>query len=458
MPNITYRTRSTESKKPSTRSSTNRFRDKPMRHAESSAGPARRDDDTRSARPPSRFSENRSGDDRRPRTGGFGGRPKPRSDWSERPPRRDGETRTARPPSRFSENRSSDDRRPRTGGFGERPKPRSDWSERPPRRDGETRTARPPSRFSENRSSDDRRPRTGGFGGRPKPRSDWSERPPRRDSASRSARPARSSQGDFAGRQAERKSSKGPAKDSPDPATEKLQKVLARAGQGARREVEDWIREGRITVDGKPATIGERVSPDAVIHVDGHPVSAMHQMPTRRRVLLYHKPEGEICTQSDPEGRPTVFENLPILRGSRWVMVGRLDINSSGLLVFSNDGEWANQMMHPSSEIEREYAVRVFGEVFPEMLKQLKIGVEIDGHLMKFESIQESDGEGMNRWYHVILKEGRNREVRKLWESQGLQVSRLMRVRYGSIVLPRTLHRGQWQELSREEVDALSFS
>ena len=237
---------------------------------------------------------------------------------------------------------------------------------------------------------------------------------------------------------------------------ERLQKVLAAAGLGSRREIEGWIAQGRVTVNGKPAKLGDRVQPSDRVSVDGRAVRGLeHSGDTRRRVILYHKPEGELTTRKDPEGRPTVFEALPRLRGSRWVSVGRLDTTTSGLLIFTNDGELANKLMHPSAEVEREYAVRVLGKVSDEQLLALKRGVRLDDGMAKFDDIQEAGGEGANHWYHVTLKEGRNREVRRLWDAIGLTVSRLIRIRYGSMSLPRNLPRGAWRDATEEEVSAL---
>jgi 23S rRNA pseudouridine2605 synthase len=239
-------------------------------------------------------------------------------------------------------------------------------------------------------------------------------------------------------------------------AGERLQKVLAAAGLGSRREIEGWITQGRVTVNGKPAKLGDRVEPSDRVSVDGRPVRGLeHSSDTRRRVILYHKPEGELTTRKDPEGRPTVFEALPRLRGSRWVSVGRLDTNTSGLLIFTNDGALANKLMHPSAEVEREYAVRVLGKVTDEMLLALKRGVSLEDGMAKFDDIRDAGGDGANRWYHVILREGRNREVRRLWEAVGLTVSRLIRVRYGSLSLPRNLPRGAWRDATEEETSAL---
>jgi 23S rRNA pseudouridine2605 synthase len=239
--------------------------------------------------------------------------------------------------------------------------------------------------------------------------------------------------------------------------SEKLQKVLARSGMGSRRTMEAGIAEGRVSVDGKVVGLGERVTPNQVLRVDGHTVKYVTEENTICRVLAYNKPEGEVCTRSDEEGRKTVFERLPRLNGSRWISIGRLDINTSGLLLFTTDGEFANRMMHPSREVEREYAVRIFGEVDDAMLNRLRMGVKLDDGEAKFLSIKESGkeagGEGINRWYHVVLTEGRTREVRRLWESQGVQVSRLMRVRYGHLHLDKQLPQGGWTELNLKEVN-----
>ena len=237
---------------------------------------------------------------------------------------------------------------------------------------------------------------------------------------------------------------------------EKLQKVLARVGLGSRRHMEEAIIQGRVSVNGKIAEIGQRIEATDELRVDGRRVDFALEEETRRRVIIYYKPEGEICSRQDPEGRPTVFDNLPNLRGERWVMVGRLDINSSGLLVFTNDGELANRLMHPSNEVEREYAVRVMGEVTPTARQALLDGVTLDDGPAKFESFTEVGGEGINRWYQVVVKEGRNREVRRLFESQGLRVSRLLRIRYGTISLPRQLHTGRWIELDKDEIDGIT--
>ncbi|MBV1872557.1 MAG: 23S rRNA pseudouridine(2605) synthase RluB [Gammaproteobacteria bacterium] len=238
--------------------------------------------------------------------------------------------------------------------------------------------------------------------------------------------------------------------------SEKLQKVLARAGLGSRRELEQWIENGRIQVNGATAKLGDRVEAADQINVDGRPVRISSESETRRRVLVYNKPEGEICTRSDPEGRATVFSRLPRLKGERWIAIGRLDLNTSGLLMFTTDGELANKLMHPSTKVEREYAVRVQGTPSNEVLARLTDGVLLEDGMARFEDIVAGGGKGVNQWYYVVIREGRNREVRRLWESQGLQVSRLKRVRFASIFLPPELKAGSWIELGREEIEPLS--
>lgn len=237
--------------------------------------------------------------------------------------------------------------------------------------------------------------------------------------------------------------------------SEKLQKVLARAGHGSRREMEAWIAAGKVSVDGEIATLGDRVGVDAKIRIDGRSITLKAVDDQICRVLAYHKPEGEICSRKDPEGRTTVFERLPKIRDSRWVAVGRLDINTSGLLLFTSDGELANRLMHPSNEVEREYAVRTFGEVTDEAVNRLRQGVNLEDGPARFDYIKAAGGEGINQWWHVGLREGRNREVRRLWDSQEIQVSRLIRVRYGMIELPKTLPRGGWIELPLDQVNYL---
>ncbi len=242
------------------------------------------------------------------------------------------------------------------------------------------------------------------------------------------------------------------------PRGEKLQKVLAALGLGSRRELEGWIADGRVSVNGKVATLGDRVEDSDTLRVDGRIVGEKREEKPRTRVLRYHKPVGEVCTRDDPEGRSTVFEHLPRLRVGRWIQIGRLDLNTSGLLLFTNDGELANRLMHPSYTIEREYAVRILGEVEPEILERLRRGVELEDGPAHFDHLLDAGGEGANHWYHVVLKEGRNREVRRMWESQGLTVSRLQRVRFGAIDLPRRLRPGRWEELEQRELAALMQS
>lgn len=235
--------------------------------------------------------------------------------------------------------------------------------------------------------------------------------------------------------------------------SEKLQKVLARAGKGSRREMETVISAGRVTVDGKAAFLGDRVEGTEQIRIDGHQVVLTKKDEELCRVLMYNKPEGEMCTRKDPEGRPTVFDRLPKLESGRWIAVGRLDINTSGMLLFTTDGELANRLMHPSQKVEREYAVRVFGEVDEAMLQRLRAGVKLEDGPARFQKITYRGGEGRNHWFHVVLSEGRNREVRRLWESQEVQVSRLIRVRYGDMELKRQLPLGGWTELALKEVN-----
>lgn len=235
---------------------------------------------------------------------------------------------------------------------------------------------------------------------------------------------------------------------------EKLQKVLARAGLGSRRAMEQWISDGRVKVNGSRAKLGDRVTARDKIAVDDKPL-AQEAGERSAKVLLYNKPAGEICTRNDPEGRPSVFDKLPRLRNERWIAVGRLDINSSGLLLFTTDGELANALMHPSTGIDREYAVRIQGDVDAEMLDRLRKGVELDDGVARFTDVQVGRGRGTNRWYYVVVMEGRNREVRRLWESQDVQVNRLKRVRFGDVFIPSQTKAGQTHQLGMAEIKKL---
>jgi 23S rRNA pseudouridine2605 synthase len=236
--------------------------------------------------------------------------------------------------------------------------------------------------------------------------------------------------------------------------SERIQKCLARLGYGSRRGIEEWIKEGRLQVNGKTVRLGDHMELTDAVKLDGNELHLQQEV-IQTRVLMYHKPAGEICTASDPEGRRSVFEALPRLDVGRWVGVGRLDINTSGLLLFTNDGALANKLMHPSGHMPREYAVRVLGNVTQETLKLLTRGVMLeDGHA-RFEEIVESGGAGANSWFHVVIMQGRNRIVRRLWESQDLRVSRLQRVRFGPVMLPRSLRPGNSMELDQAQIAAL---
>jgi 23S rRNA pseudouridine2605 synthase len=235
---------------------------------------------------------------------------------------------------------------------------------------------------------------------------------------------------------------------------QRLQKVLALSGLGSRRDMEALIESGRVTVNGVVATPGISVTSNDVVRIDHRPVRLQHE-PQLPRVLLYHKQEGEIVSQDDPEKRASVFDKLPRIRGAKWVSIGRLDINTSGLMIFTTSGELANRLMHPRYEVEREYAVRVMGELTDEQMLLLKNGIELEDGIANFDVIQDKGGEGANHWYQVILREGRNREVRRLFEAVHLMVSRLMRVRFGPISLPSRLKRGQMLALQDKEVRQL---
>lgn len=238
------------------------------------------------------------------------------------------------------------------------------------------------------------------------------------------------------------------------PESWKLQKVLAQAGLGSRRAMEELVQGGHVTVNGMPARIGARVGPGDVIRVDGREIRgfAARRLP---RVLLYHKPEGEIVSRDDPAGRASVFDRLPHLRGMKWLAVGRLDYNTCGLLILTSEGGLANRMMHPRFELEREYAVRVRGRLTPEQFARLRAGIELGDGKARCESVEDSGGEGANHWYRIVVREGRYRVVRRLFEALGLTVSRLMRVRFGPVRLPPRLKRGQYLELPPREVQQL---
>lgn len=233
---------------------------------------------------------------------------------------------------------------------------------------------------------------------------------------------------------------------------EKLQKVLAQAGFGSRRAMEEWISAGRVSVNGEPATLGMRVVEGDLVRADRRTIR-VGAKEHAARILLYHKPEGEIVSRDDPDKRASVFDKLPKVRGQKWIAIGRLDFNTSGLLIFTTSGELANRLMHPRFEVEREYAVRVQGTMTAEQMKQvLKQGVELEDGPVKFEKLEDQGGEGFNHWYRVMLKEGRNRVVRRTFDALGLPVSRLMRVRFGIINLPSRLKRGMTAELGEGEV------
>lgn len=237
--------------------------------------------------------------------------------------------------------------------------------------------------------------------------------------------------------------------------TIKLQKALADAGLGSRRELEEWIAAGRVSVNGQPAHVGQRISSADKVRVNGRLVHLRLAAERRQRVLLYHKPEGEIVSRDDPQGRLSVFDKLPKIRGGRWIAVGRLDVNSCGLMLLTNDGILAERLMHPRSEIEREYAVRVVGELSQQNKLRLTEGVELEDGPAHFGRLIDGGGEGTNRWYRVTIAEGRNREVRRMFEAVGVTVSRLMRVRYGPIQMPPRLKRGMFLELDPTEVAIL---
>lgn len=237
---------------------------------------------------------------------------------------------------------------------------------------------------------------------------------------------------------------------APADVTYKLQKLLAQKGLGSRREMEALIASGGVSINGRTAVLGARVSAQDRVQI-GKRVIRFDFADRLPQVLLYHKPEGEIVSRSDPEGRPTVFDKLPHLKSSKWIAIGRLDFNTSGLLVFTTDGSLANRLMHPRFEMEREYAVRIIGELTAEQITQLTTGIQLNDGMASFDLLIEEGGEGINHWYRVVLREGRNREVRRMFEAIGVTVSRLMRVRFGPINLPPRIKRGQWMELNEKE-------
>ena len=238
-------------------------------------------------------------------------------------------------------------------------------------------------------------------------------------------------------------------------ASERIQKLLASAGVGSRREVDRWLQEGLISVNGVKAKPGDCASLGDKIRLRGHLLRLEAKSMRQVRVIAYHKPVGQIVTRNDPEGRIEVFSRLPKLRQGRWVAVGRLDINTSGLLLLTTDGTLANRLMHPASEVEREYAVRVLGDVSEEALRRLRQGIELEDGMAAFDAVVDAGGSGANHWYHVVLREGRKREVRRLWESLGYRVSRLIRIRYGPVLLGKALRPGKWRDLDPREWQAL---
>lgn len=245
-----------------------------------------------------------------------------------------------------------------------------------------------------------------------------------------------------------------PARRVPAPVTHKLQKLLAQAGLGSRREMEELIASGQVSINGQVAGTGDRAGPDDIVRVGKRTIHLKfgERLP---RVMLYHKPEGEIVSRDDPQGRPSVFDRLPQLQSSKWISIGRLDFNTSGLLIFTTDGELANRLMHPRFEVEREYAVRIMGRLTSEQMAQLTTGIELEDGLAKFEQLADQGGEGANHWYQVILREGKNREVRRMFEAVGMMVSRLTRVRFGPINLPPRLKRGKSMELDEVQIKRL---
>ena len=235
----------------------------------------------------------------------------------------------------------------------------------------------------------------------------------------------------------------------------RIHKVLADHGVGSRRGIESLIRQKKVLVNGSLATIGQLVSERDIFQVEGKTIKLSKKDPTQKRILMYNKKVGEISSRNDPDHKNTIFDSLPRLRSGRWVSIGRLDINTSGLILFTNDGALANKLMHPSSNIEREYVARVHGNVTENIIANLVEGVDLEDGYAKFTDVQEGRKGNTNQWFAMVIMEGRTREVRRLWESQGLEISRLKRVRYGNLFLPAQLKQGAFKELTRGEVNAL---
>ncbi len=247
--------------------------------------------------------------------------------------------------------------------------------------------------------------------------------------------------------------------NAPQPAeTQRLQKLIAAAGLGSRRAVEQWIHDGRVTVNGQPAKVGDRAGRGDEVCLDGKALELWAGQATPRRVLIYHKPIGELTTRSDPQRRPTVFESLPKLDSGRWISVGRLDVMTSGLLLFTTDGELAHRLMHPSSEVQREYWAKVQGAPSPVTLVRLREGVQLEDGPARFDSIEKESSDLESTSFKVVLHEGRNREVRRIWSAVGHEVIKLARVRYGPIELPRDLPAGRWRDASADAVELLCIA
>ena len=235
----------------------------------------------------------------------------------------------------------------------------------------------------------------------------------------------------------------------------RIHKILADHGIGSRRGIESLIKQRKVKVNGELATLGQLVSVHDIFEVEGRTVRLSKKDPSKKRILMYNKKVGEISSRNDPDHKKTIFDSLPKLKSGRWVSIGRLDINTSGLILFTNDGSLANQLMHPSSNIEREYIARVHGQVTDQILNNLMKGVKLEDGFAKFTDVQGGRKGNTNQWFAMVIMEGRTREVRRLWESQGLEISRLKRVRYGSLFLPASLKQGAFKELSKSEISAL---